>query len=75
MGIMLIGNGYSIGHFVSWENVNGQIHYIDSQGKMPNADYIFQGMASGTLLRGCWVGRLDNLEINTDTIGELVKNK
>ena len=75
MGIMLIGNGYSIGHFVSWENVNGQIHYIDSQGKTPNADYIFQGMASGTLLRGCWVGRLDNLEINTDTIGELVKNK
>lgn len=32
-------------------------------------------MSGETGLRGCWVGRLDNLEINTDTIGELVKNK
>ncbi|MCC8110996.1 MAG: hypothetical protein LIO74_05050 [Ruminococcus sp.] len=76
VGIMLVGFSTGGGHYITWENQNGTIQYADGQNNVSDILLrVFKGIKNGQIIRGARIARLDDVTINTDTIGEVVKSK
>lgn len=66
-------------HFTSWFVDKGSVHFIDAQHPEINNDHIFGTINSrtavGKLYDGVKAIRLDNLEVNNDTIRKVVVSR